>query len=41
MGLMYVDVIVKHGRRSRRVKALVDSGVMYTVLKRGVWEDCA
>ena len=39
MGLIYVEGIVKHMGRSRRVKLLVDSGVTYTVLTRSAWEE--
>ncbi len=38
MGLVYVDIVVKHGDKRRDVRALVDSGATYTVLKRDVWE---
>ncbi|AET33083.1 aspartyl protease family protein [Pyrobaculum ferrireducens] len=39
MGLVYVDLVVKHGGRGRWVRALVDSGATYTVLRRDVWEE--
>jgi len=39
VGLVYVDLVVKHGRRSRWVRALVDSGATYTVLRKDVWEE--
>lgn len=38
MGLVYVDAVVKHGDKSVPVKLLVDSGAVYTVLRRDVWE---
>ena len=38
MDLVYVDAVVKHGDKSMPVKLLVDSGAMYTVLRRDVWE---
>jgi predicted aspartyl protease len=38
MGLVYVDGMVKHDGKSIRVRFLVDSGAMYTVLTRSVWE---
>jgi predicted aspartyl protease len=39
MGLVYVDGVVKHDGKSVRVRFLVDSGAMYTVLTRSVWEE--
>jgi len=39
MGLLYVDCMVKHDGKSVRVRFLVDSGAMYTVLTRSVWEE--
>jgi predicted aspartyl protease len=39
MGLLYVDGIVKHDGKSVRVRFLVDSSAMYTVLTRSVWEE--
>ncbi|WP_243678946.1 retroviral-like aspartic protease family protein [Vulcanisaeta distributa] len=38
MGLVYVDAVIKHGDKSVPVKLLVDSGAIYTVLRRDVWE---
>ena len=38
MDLVYVDAVVKHGDRSMPVRLLVDSGTIYTVLRRDVWE---
>jgi predicted aspartyl protease len=39
MGLVYVDGVVKHDGKSVRVRFLVDSSAMYTVLTRSVWEE--
>ncbi len=39
MGLVYIDGIVKHKGRSRRVRFLVDSGSTYTVLTKSIWEE--
>ncbi|MFP3200076.1 MAG: aspartyl protease family protein [Thermoproteus sp.] len=39
MGLVYVDGVVKHDGKSVGARFLVDSGAMYTVLTRGVWEE--
>jgi predicted aspartyl protease len=38
VGLTYVDAVVKHGDKARPVRLLVDSGAVYTVLRRDVWE---
>ena len=39
MGLIYVEGIVKHGGKSKRVRLLVDSGATYTVLTKNIWEE--
>ncbi len=39
MGLVYVEGIVKHRGKSKRVRFLVDSGATYTVLTESVWKD--
>jgi len=39
VGLVYVEGIVKNRGREARVRFLVDSGAMYTVLTRSVWEE--
>ena len=39
MGLVYVEGVVKHRGRSKRVRFLVDGGSTYTVLTRSVWEE--
>jgi len=38
LGLVYIEGVVKSKGREARVRFLVDSGVMYTVLTRGIWE---
>ncbi len=38
MGLVYIDAVVKHENRSMRVRLLIDSGSIYTVLRKDVWE---
>lgn len=38
MGLTYIRAVVKWAGRSREVDLLVDSGTIYTVLKKDVWE---
>ncbi len=37
MGIVYVDGVVKHRGREKRVRFLVDSGATYTVLREDVW----
>jgi len=39
VGLVYVEGVVKNRGREARVRFLVDSGAMYTVLARSVWEE--
>jgi len=37
MGLVYVTMRVSHGRRKQRVRFLVDSGAIYSLLPAAVW----
>jgi len=39
VGLVYVDGVVKHDGKGVGVRFLVDSGAMYTVLTKSVWEE--
>ena len=39
MGLVFIDGIVKHGKKEIRVRFLVDSGATYTVLTESVWKE--